>query len=113
MSAIDRAKSIASVSARPRRSLRGSQMLTKTLTYVVLIALAATWAFPFYWMFTSALKDDNQVYTVPPVLVPNPAHWNNFIDAWTHNNFTLYAFNSIFYYCVPVTILTVISSTIV
>jgi multiple sugar transport system permease protein len=63
-----------------------------------LITLAATWVFPFYWMFTSALKDDSQVYTIPPVLVPNPAHWNNFIDAWTHNNFNRYAFNSIFYY---------------
>ncbi len=52
--------------------------------------LAATWLFPFYWMFTSALKDDTQVYTIPPVLIPNPAWWGNFYDAWTRNNFTLY-----------------------
>ena len=113
MSAIDRVKSVSSVSARPRASLRMSRVLTKTLTYLILITLTATWAFPFYWMFISALKDDPQVYTIPPVLVPNPAYWNNFIDAWTHNNFTQYAFNSVFYYCAPVTILTVISSTIV
>lgn len=113
MSAIDRAKSVSPVSARPRTSWRTSRTLAKTLTYLVLIVLTATWVFPFYWMFTSALKDDPQVFTIPPVLIPNPAHWNNFVDAWTHNNFTRYAFNSVFYYCVPVTILTVLSSTIV
>src|SRR5262245_15954821 len=113
MSAIDRAKSVSAVSAGPRASLRTSRTLAKTLTYLVLIVLTATWAFPFYWMFTSALKDDPQVFTIPPVLIPNPAHWNNFVDAWTHNNFTRYAFNSVFYYCVPVTIFTVVSSTIV
>ena len=65
-------------------------------------------------MFTSALKDDSQVYTIPPVLIPNPAHWNNFyrrLDAQQLQR--CFAFNSIFRYCIPVTIFTVISSTIV
>ena len=112
MSAIDQAKPIPAA-GRASRSLRTTELLLSTLRYVILIVLAATWVFPFYWMFSSALKDDSQVYTIPPVLVPNPAHWNNFVDAWTHNNFNRYAFNSIFYYCIPVTIFTVASSTIV
>jgi multiple sugar transport system permease protein len=113
MSAINRANPVSPAARRTGVSLRGSQLLGKILTYAVLITLAATWMFPFYWMFSSAIKDDSQVYTIPPVLIPNPAHWNNFFDAWTHNNFNLYAFNSIFYYCIPVTVLTVVSSTIV
>src|SRR6266545_2889070 len=112
MSAINQAKPI-SAAGRAGKSLRSSELLLSVLRYAILIVLAATWVFPFYWMFSSALKDDSQVYTIPPVLVPNPAHWNNFIDAWTHNNFNLYAFNSIVYYCIPVTVLTVVSSTIV
>ena len=64
-------------------------------------------------MFTSAMKDDSQVYQIPPVLVPIPAHWNNFVDAWTRNNFNLYTLNSVFRYAVPVTIFTVISSALV
>ncbi|MFL5802185.1 MAG: hypothetical protein ACJ8CR_10650 [Roseiflexaceae bacterium] len=47
-----------------------------------MIVLTASWLFPFYWMFTSAIKNDSQVYTIPPVLVPIPAYWNNFVDAW-------------------------------
>jgi ABC-type glycerol-3-phosphate transport system permease component len=88
-------------------------LLVAALKYAILIALAASWVFPFYWMFTSALKNDSQVYTIPPVLVPIPAHWNNFIDAWTRNNFNQYALNSIFRYCIPVTVLTVLSSGVV
>jgi ABC-type glycerol-3-phosphate transport system permease component len=113
MTTIDRAKPLASPQARPGRKVSGLRVLTTTLKYVILIALAVSCVFPFYWMFTSAVKDDSQVYTIPPVLLPIPAHWNNFIDAWTHNNFTQYAFNSVFYYCIPVTIFTLISSTVV
>ena len=113
MTTLGPAKPISAAPPRARMSVSRSRALTTTLKYVVLIALAATWVFPFYWMFTSALKDDSQVYTIPPVLVPIPAHWNNFVDAWTRNNFNLYALNSIFRYCLPVTILTVISSGLV
>ena len=113
MSTVDQAKPLSAAPVKPRTRASTRQVLFTTLKYVVLIGLTATWVFPFYWMFTSAIKDDNQVYTIPPVLVPIPAHWNNFIDAWTHNNFTLYAFNSIVYYCIPVTVFTVMSSVVV
>jgi len=99
MSTIDQVQPLSATPAKPRTRASARQVLTTTLKYVILLTLTATWVFPFYWMFTSAIKDDNQIYTIPPVLVPIPAHWNNFVDAWTHNNFTLYAFNSIVYYC--------------
>lgn len=89
------------------------QIATGTAKYVILIALAITYAFPLYWMISSALKTDPQVYRIPPVLVPNPAMWNNFIDAWNSDNFTLYTFNSIFRYALPYTVFTVLSSAIV
>ena len=113
MTTLGPVKSLSAAPARPRAKVSGTRIILTTLKYVVLIALAATWLFPFYWMFTSALKDDSQVYTIPPVLVPIPAHWNNFYDAWTRNNFNLYTFNTVVRYCIPVTVLTVISSGLV
>jgi ABC-type glycerol-3-phosphate transport system permease component len=113
MSTIDQAKPLSAAPVQRRAKTTPRQMFFRVLKYAVLIILTFTWVFPFYWMFTSAIKDDSQVYTIPPVLVPIPAHWNNFIDAWTLNNFTLYAFNSIVYYCIPVTVLTVMSSVVV
>ena len=81
--------------------------------YGALLFLSFTWLFPLYWMISTALKDDPQVYTVPPVWIPNPAHWNNFIDGWNRLPFTTAAFNSIFRYSIPVTFFTVVSSLIV
>jgi len=81
--------------------------------YIILIALAASFMLPFYWMASSALKDDNQVYTVPPVWIPIPAHIINFWNAWNVQNFNLFAFNTIFKYAIPATIGTVLSSALV
>ena len=39
--------------------------------YLPLSIIVIVLLFPFYWMFTSSLKDDPQVYTIPPVLVPS------------------------------------------
>ncbi len=46
--------------------------------YLVLVALALSFLLPFIWMFTSALKDSSQIFTVPPKWIPNPALWENF-----------------------------------
>jgi ABC-type glycerol-3-phosphate transport system permease component len=108
------------VSARPQvdhhirhRSQTFSKRVTAALIYLTLIVLGITWIFPLYWMATSALKDDPQIYTVPPILIPAPAFWNNFYDAWTRFDFNRAAFNSVFLYSLPVTIFTLISSMIV
>jgi ABC-type glycerol-3-phosphate transport system permease component len=95
------------------RSQSLSKKLSLGLIYLTLIILGITWIFPLYWMATSALKDDPQIYTVPPVLIPNPAYWNNFADAWTRFDFNRAAFNSVFLYAVPVTIFTLASSMLI
>ena len=81
--------------------------------YTILIALAASFLLPFYWMASSALKDDNQVFTAPPRWIPNPAYIVNFWNAWNVQNFNLFAFNTIVKYAIPSTIGTVLSSALV
>jgi multiple sugar transport system permease protein len=81
--------------------------------YIILIALAASFMLPFYWMASSALKDDNQIYTAPPRWIPNPAYIINFWNAWNVQNFNLFAFNTIVKYAIPSTIGTVLSSALV
>jgi ABC-type glycerol-3-phosphate transport system permease component len=46
-------------------------------------------------------------------LIPNPAFWENFIDAWNMLPFNTFAFNTIFRFVLPVTLITVVSSTVV
>jgi ABC-type glycerol-3-phosphate transport system permease component len=96
-----------------RRKRNTGNALRASLKYVILLVLAATWAFPLFWTVSSALKDDSQIYTVPPIWIPNPMHWNNFIDGWTRYDFNRAAFNSIFLYSLPVTFFTLVSCTLV
>ena len=81
--------------------------------YILLIGLALSFMLPFIWMFSSALKDDTQVFNVPPIWVPSPTYWENFWNAWTTLYLNLWLYNNVFRYAVPVTIGTVLSSAIV
>lgn len=87
--------------------------LVAILKYATLIILAISFILPLYWMASSAIKNDSQVYTIPPVWIPIPAYPENFYNAWTTYNFNLYAFNSIFRFALPVTIGTTLSSALV
>lgn len=101
------------VRVRPAAGKRASQVVGSILKYAVLLVLAFSFVLPFYWMVSSALKDDSQVYTVPPVWLPNPAHWENFAAAWNSQPFNLYVFNTVVRYAVPATVGVVLSSAVV
>jgi len=96
-----------------RSSRTNQNRLAKFAVYATLIFLSFTWLLPLYWMIITALKNDSQIRTVPPILFPQPMHLENFVDGWARYNFNLAAFNSIFKYALPVVIFTVIASVIV
>jgi len=95
------------------RQLRIVEGTAQILKHVVLILLAASFLLPLYWMASSAIKDEPQVFSVPPVWIPNPAYWNNFWDAWTLQNFNLFLWNTVVRYAMPATIGAVLSSAVV
>ncbi|HEX9019017.1 MAG TPA: carbohydrate ABC transporter permease [Anaerolineaceae bacterium] len=99
---------------RAARTEKVKHIVVEFLKYFALIVLSASFFFPLYWMAISALKDDPQVYTIPPILFPNPMHWENFPNAWTLKlDFNVMTINTIFRYCIPVTLATVLMSTVV
>ena len=98
--------------SKPTRYMLTSQV-GLIARYAILIALGASFLLPFYWMASSAMKDDNQIFTVPPRWIPSPAYIGNFFQAWQVQNFNLFAFNTVFKYAIPSTIGTVLSSALV
>ncbi|RME52492.1 MAG: carbohydrate ABC transporter permease [Caldilineae bacterium] len=96
-----------------KRQLTAGQIFLETLKYLLLSVLAFSFVLPLIWMVTSAMKNDSQVYTVPPVWIPNPAFPENFWNAWNTYDFNLYAFNTLFRFALPVTVGVTISSAIV
>ena len=95
------------------RKLSLNEWLAEIAKYATLLVLAVSFILPFYWMLSSAVKSDVQVYTVPPIWFPVPQYWSNFWNAWTSENFNLFTYNTVVRYAIPATIGTVISSSLV
>lgn len=82
--------------------------------HVILIAVSLLFVLPFYWMLTSALKDDTQILSSPITWWPDPIRWENIPQVLDYPGFPYLRmlWNSVFYSGM-VTIGTVISSAAV
>jgi ABC-type glycerol-3-phosphate transport system permease component len=49
---------------------------------------------PFYWLFITAVKPRDQVFTIPLVFWPREFIWRNFYDVWVKAPFTRYLRNT-------------------
>ncbi|MBM4431362.1 MAG: carbohydrate ABC transporter permease [Chloroflexi bacterium] len=50
---------------------------------------------PFVWMVSTSLKNLQDVYQIPPDLIPNPPLWRNYGIAWEAAAFSRYFLNSV------------------
>jgi multiple sugar transport system permease protein len=66
-----------------RRPWDGIKMI---LSYMILAAGAFVFLLPFFWMVSTSLKEQTEVYTFPPTFFPKSFRWQNFIEGWTHEN---------------------------
>lgn len=65
--------------ARIRRtSRRSGELMQKIIGYALLIIVAAVLILPLYWMVSTALKSQSQMFQLPPTWIPNPVELNNF-----------------------------------
>ena len=97
-----------------RISLILYRILPKLVQHLILGTVAFTLLIPFYWMVSSALKENSQIFARPITWWPNPIHWGNFASALTYPSFPFLHFlgNSIFY-ASSVTGATLLSCTVV
>ncbi len=66
------------------RTRTGQRAVKNTIVYAILIILSAVFVFPFFWMVTSALKPEYQIFVWPPQWIPDPILWSNFAKALTN-----------------------------
>lgn len=67
----------------------------KLMVYATLLFFSVIFAMPFLWMLSSSLKNTQQIFKIPPDLLPNPALWSNYSDAVTFIQFGRYTANTI------------------
>jgi ABC-type glycerol-3-phosphate transport system permease component len=60
---------------------RFNDLLHNIVVYSLLILLSLLFLFPFYWMLSTALKAERNVFLWPPQWIPDPVLWSNFKEA--------------------------------
>jgi multiple sugar transport system permease protein len=64
------------------------------VAFGIAIALAILMLAPFVLMVSTSFKPHAYVLEIPPKLIPEPPTLDNFVEAWTSNNFGRYFLNS-------------------
>lgn len=101
---------IQNLSASQRRERRVQHLAT----HLVLLLGAVVILFPIAWMLSTSLKAPEQVKQFPPIWIPKPIVWENYINAVTifPVPFLLFVWNS-FYLSLGNVIGSIVSNTIV
>ncbi|WP_157685588.1 carbohydrate ABC transporter permease [Paenibacillus donghaensis] len=68
--------------------------ILSTLLYILLSTGSIAMLFPFVWMLSTSLKSDVQLYAWPPVWLPFPLQWDNYVKAFTQLPFGLWFGNT-------------------
>lgn len=72
--------------------LRGLRLFFR---YALLGFTALLFLLPLYWMVSSSLKPEYQIFAQPPVWWPVPPQWQNYIAALTELPFERYTLNTL------------------
>ncbi len=73
-----------------RRAARG------LVTHAFLFATGISFLMPFIWMISTSLKTSQQVFVWPPVWIPNPVAWDNYVKAMVTVPFLVYLQNTLY-----------------
>jgi multiple sugar transport system permease protein len=85
----------AELTAARRHASTRSARAWSWLSNIMLVVMAAIMIMPFIWLVSSALKSQIQIFSYPPEWIPNPVHFENFVNALTIKPFGLYLVNTL------------------
>ena len=82
------------------------------ILYVILLVVAGFQLFPLVWLFFFSLKNNQEIFNLPPLALPKQWRWENYVKVWEAGNIDIYFFNSVWITVVS-TVLTVILGSLV
>lgn len=94
------------------RSQKKGKLISRTITYIILIIAALICLFPFLWMISTSFKPMSDIYKMPPTLFPEHPTLENIIEGWKGADFGMFFKNTVFI-TLMATVGTVLSSSIV
>lgn len=77
---------------------RPQRTLYIVFIYILLIAGALVFLLPLFWLITTALKENSEVYIFPPTFIPKTFRWQNFPEGWNYQgmDFPRWLWNTVF-----------------
>jgi multiple sugar transport system permease protein len=84
-------------SLQHRHSLRyrASAVLSGLLKYGALVLFSCFFILPWVWMISTSLKNPNELAIWPPIWIPDPVRWDNYISAFRQAQFSTYVLNTL------------------
>ena len=71
------------------------KLLSRILLYFVVVLISLFILYPYFVMFTTALKSRNEIFAMDGRLFPIKALWSNFADIWVKAHMAKYMVNSV------------------
>ncbi len=84
----------ATVSTKTQRRLRRG--FRASVAHIVLLISGLSFLLPFIWMIVTSLKPAEQIFVWPPVLLPRPVVWQNYVEAVATIPFFRYLGNTMY-----------------
>jgi ABC-type glycerol-3-phosphate transport system permease component len=84
-----------------RQSIKRQTFVGKTVAYVLLFICGLPFIVPLLFVISTALKSASQVFVNPPIWVPMPPQFGNFIQAWNVAPFGRFLVNSLITTFIP------------
>ncbi len=72
-----------------------ARVLLRVLLYLVVIDVCVVTLYPYFAMFTTALKSRAEIFSAEGTILPITAVWSNFIDIWSKAPMANYFVNSL------------------
>lgn len=64
------------------------------MLYVILVLIGCIMIGPFFWMVSTSLKQDSEIFTLPVTWLPKVPQFGNYVEALQAGNFPRYFLNS-------------------
>ena len=74
---------------------KSSAVLRRVLLYIVLILIAVIMVVPFLWMLSTSLKTQYDAVKIPPLWIPDPPQWENYVKLFTEQPMFQFMLNTI------------------
>lgn len=64
------------------RTEQRNRRLTTGVSFLLMLLGALTMILPFLWMLSTSLKESKLVFDYPPVWIPDPVDFANYVEVW-------------------------------